>query len=102
MRMLRAAKALMIGILLWATVARAGKDVKKDMVKTVARAVLKLRAKVASVRITVDADDATVTVDGRPVGTTPLDKPVYVDPGKRVFVAEADGHSPARVEQEVS
>jgi len=79
--------------------ADAGKTVSAALRKEAKRAADRLRKLVARVTFQVDVEGAVVTVDGRPVGSTPIDGVIFVDPGDRVFAAEAEGYKPARLEQ---
>lgn len=49
------------------------------------------RAKVARLTITVDADGATVLVGGNPIGSSPLPKAIFVEPGSVTVQAVHDG-----------
>jgi tetratricopeptide (TPR) repeat protein len=49
----------------------------------------------ARLRIEVSADGAAVFVDGRRVGTSPLMKPVLVDPGEHAVRATLEGYAQA-------
>ncbi|MCC6995441.1 MAG: PEGA domain-containing protein [Deltaproteobacteria bacterium] len=82
--------------------AEAAGQVPAALKKEAQRAAGKLRPRVARVTFQVDVDGAVVTVDGRPVGSSPIEGVVYVDPGERVFLAEAEGYAPARLEQTLS
>jgi len=82
--------------------AEAAGQVPGALKKEAQRAAGKLRPRVARVTFQVDVDGAVVTVDGRPVGSAPIEGVVYVDPGERVFVAEAEGYAAARLEQTLS
>ncbi len=82
--------------------AEAAGQVPAALKKEAQRAAGKLRPRVARVTFQVDVDGAVVTVDGRPVGSAPIEGVVYVDPGERVFLAEAEGYAPARLEQTLS
>jgi hypothetical protein len=57
----------------------------EDVIKTV-------EPVVSRVRLAVDQVDAKVSVDGEPVGTTPLGKAVLVDVGSRVIRVEKPGY----------
>jgi hypothetical protein len=53
------------------------------------------KAKVGTVRVTVDAPGAEVLVDGKRVGMSPLAEPVFVDAGSREIEARFAGRAPA-------
>jgi len=57
------------------------------------------RARVAAVYAETDERDATLFVDGRSVGITPLADPIFVSPGRHVVAAKVEGR--ARVERAV-
>lgn len=51
------------------------------------------RRLVAALRISVDAPGAEVSIDGAPVGISPLAAEVFVDPGDRVVTARLAGYN---------
>lgn len=51
------------------------------------------KKKVALLNISVDAPGADVTVDGRAVGKSPIEDPLFVEPGPHVVAATKDGKS---------
>jgi len=53
-----------------------------------------LRPRVAALTITTDFGGAEVLVDGRRRGTTPLPRPLYVEPGSHQFAARRPGGAP--------
>jgi hypothetical protein len=55
----------------------------------------KSRLQVAAVTIRVSVDKADVFVDGKVVGTAPLEDVVFVDPGPRTIEAKLTGYDPA-------
>jgi hypothetical protein len=55
-----------------------------------------VRAQVGTLHVQVSVTGATVLVDGKPVGQAPLDREVFVDPGKRMIEARLPGYEPAR------
>jgi len=54
-----------------------------------------LRRKLASARITAVQDGAAVLLDGQVVGQTPLELPVYMEPGRHRLEARKEGHRAA-------
>ncbi|WP_437719796.1 hypothetical protein [Sorangium sp. So ce861] len=58
------------------------------------------KAKIGTVTVQVEAG-AEVLVDGQPVGTAPLDRPVFVEPGSRRFEARKPGTGSATQELQV-
>jgi hypothetical protein len=59
------------------------------------------KAQIGSVTIQVSAPGAQVLVDGQPVGTVPLDGPVFVEPGSRWFEVKGAGLALARKDVQV-
>jgi len=59
----------------------------EDNIANARQALAAAKAKVATVRVTAPKG-AEVTVDGRSLGTAPLEDAVFVAPGKRVFAAQ--------------
>lgn len=55
------------------------------------RAVQTLLTEVADLRVEVDLTGATIFVDGRSVGDTPREKPIYLDPGPHHLSVEKPG-----------
>jgi hypothetical protein len=53
-----------------------------------------LKKKLGSVKLTSMVDGATVSVDGKGVGKTPLELPIYLEPGKHEIKLEHTGHKP--------
>lgn len=53
-----------------------------------------LRKKLARVKVTSLAEGATLWVDGKAVGTTPFELPVYLEPGLHAFKLQRAGHEP--------
>ncbi|WP_437568871.1 hypothetical protein [Sorangium sp. So ce542] len=49
------------------------------------------KAHVGTLRIRVNVDDAQVLIDGKPIGYSPLEAQVFVDPGKRTIEARRSG-----------
>jgi len=57
----------------------------------VEKQVLKLKDRVGTVAIECPDEGAEITIDGRPVGVTPLAEPVMVSVGRRTIVAKLGG-----------
>ncbi|WP_437531268.1 PEGA domain-containing protein [Sorangium sp. So ce726] len=57
----------------------------------VERDIAVLRSRVATVEISTSAPDVEISVDGVPVGKTPLREPLLMSAGRRRIVAEAPG-----------
>ncbi|MDI7269749.1 MAG: PEGA domain-containing protein, partial [Myxococcota bacterium] len=63
--------------------------------REVENVVEEIRDAVGSVRVNVAVSGATVFVDGRLLGPSPLSEPVEMIRGQHTFRAEAEGHRPA-------
>ena len=53
------------------------------------------KAAVMTLRVVVNVEGATVLVDGKPVGTSPLENDVFVEPGTRTIGARLAGYADA-------
>lgn len=53
-----------------------------------------LQKGVCSLSVQANVSGATVSVDGRPVGTEPLKAPIFLEPGSHIIRAELDEHEP--------
>lgn len=49
------------------------------------------RKEIAIVRVRVNATGATILIDGQPVGQSPIEHELFLDPGEHRFVAEKNG-----------
>jgi tetratricopeptide (TPR) repeat protein len=61
-----------------------------------------LRKKLASAKVTCLVDGATVLVDGKGAGTTPLEIPLYFEAGTYTIAARKAGHRPSSKELTLS
>ena len=61
--------------------------------------IFRLEGAVARVEIQTNIADAQVTIDGKPVGTTPLDAPVRLMPGPHAIVVARAGYEQAIIER---
>lgn len=52
-----------------------------------------LKARLGRVTVTCPVSGATIKVDGKAVGTTPRDRPVYLEPGEHRLEACKEGHA---------
>jgi hypothetical protein len=59
-------------------------------------------AQVSAVTVTVNVPGAEVLINGKSVGKAPLEQPIYVNPGKVVCEAQAEGYTAARVSEGVA
>jgi len=66
-----------------------GAQVEGERLAAVTKDLADLEKRIANVTINVNANDATVLVDGKKVGTTPLSGPVAVSEGQRSISVEA-------------
>ncbi len=72
-----------------------GKQIDAKRRTEVEKEIATLKKLVSSVKVTVSVDGAKVYVDEKEVGTSPLDKPLVVNAGKRKISATKDGMLPA-------
>jgi hypothetical protein len=70
---------------------------KREPRELAQRRLAELRASLTSLSIQVSVAGAAVSVDGTPVGTSPLDAEVFVDPGSHVIGAKLNGYEDAKV-----
>jgi hypothetical protein len=76
-----------------------GSRIEPERREAVEQNLVELQKRVAALSITVDADGAKVAIDGRPVGTSPLEGKITVNVGRhQVSATASDG---ATVSQEV-
>ncbi len=71
-----------------------GKAAPREAIR---RAFEAARKEVAALTIRVSAQGAAVAVDGTPIGLSPFEVPVFVDPGKRTLEATLEAHLPTRI-----
>lgn len=71
-----------------------GAQIPADRREIVLKDIERLRSRVAYVKIEVNEAGATVSVDDRPVGTSPIPKAVAVSAGRRKITASSDGAAP--------
>lgn len=68
-----------------------------DKQRTFLKGVLtKARELVGTLSIQANVLHSEITIDGKPVGTAPLDREIFVDPGQHTVVATAPEYEPAR------
>jgi hypothetical protein len=65
-----------------------------EMLETARNALAEAKQQVGTLAIKVNRPGAEISVDSQPIGTAPLDHPVYLEPGQRVIAAR-DPSSPA-------
>lgn len=75
--------------------AQGGDSLPKERRDEVERELATLAPRVGSLALKVDVAGATITLDGREIGTSPLADEVLVNLGERRLVVTAPGHAPA-------
>jgi PEGA domain len=70
---------------------------KREPRELAEKRLMELRALLASLRIQVSAAGAMVSVDGAPVGRSPIEVEVFVDPGSHTVEGRLDGYDDAKV-----
>lgn len=70
---------------------------KSEPREAIRRALDAARNEVGALSITVNVRGASVAIDGQPVGLSPFDAPVFVEPGKRTVEATLEAHLPTRI-----
>jgi hypothetical protein len=56
-----------------------------------------VQTRIGTVTISVSSNGAELMLDGKALGTSPLEGPIFVDPGAHVVEATLKGHKPARM-----
>jgi tetratricopeptide (TPR) repeat protein len=74
---------------------------KSEPREAIRRAFNAARVEVATLQLKVNVQGAAVSIDGKAIGLSPFDVPVFVEPGKRVLVATLEAHLPTRIAIEV-
>ena len=72
-----------------------GTEVEPARATEVQKQVERLRARIATVRVTVNVPGADVEIDDISVGKAPLDKPIIVNPGRHRVSSSLGGYYPA-------
>jgi hypothetical protein len=70
-----------------------GSDAQRKLIDG---ALAEARTHVSAITVRVSVDRATVSVDGRPAGESPLAAEIFVEPGPHVVSAAAPGYLPAQ------
>jgi hypothetical protein len=73
-------------------------DAGPDIVADARRSVVQLTAKLGQIKITCSTPDATVSVDGKTVGRTPIAAPIWVVPGQHRIALKHPSYLPATVD----
>ncbi|WP_437753067.1 tetratricopeptide repeat protein [Sorangium sp. So ce1389] len=79
---------------------REAREIRPSDRDTAEEMLAEAKAKIGTVTVQVEAG-AEVLVDGQPVGTAPLERPVFVEPGSRRFEARKQGTGVASQELQV-
>ena len=70
-------------------------DAAPDVLSEARQSVVDLRDKLGQLRIECATPNATVTIDGKPVGVTPLAQPVWTTVGRHQIAVQRDTYVPA-------
>ncbi len=81
--------------------AESGEELPPDRRATVVRTIRALERRIATVTLSVEPRGAEIRVDGRVVGTAPLEGPLLLASGRRSLEVTAEGYVPVRDEVEV-
>ncbi len=71
-----------------------GKAAPREAIR---RALMAARKEVGALTVTVNVQGASVLIDGKSVGLSPFEAPIFVDPGKRTVEATLEAHLPTRI-----
>lgn len=74
---------------------KGAEDPKPELVAEVDKAIAEVRKELVALDLTVEQDDAVVSIDGKDIGLTPLDGPHYMTPGEHKYTVTLEGFSPA-------
>jgi tetratricopeptide (TPR) repeat protein len=77
-------------------------DAPEEIIAAARERLNQLKKKLCSVKVTSLINGATLGVDGKAEGKTPLELPVYLEPGRHEIVLDKDGYLPARRELELA
>lgn len=75
-------------------VLKGAEDPKPELVAQVDKAIEEVRKELIALDLTVEQDGAVVSLDGKDIGLTPLDGPLYMPPGGHKYTVTLDGYSP--------
>lgn len=70
---------------------------KSEPREAIRRALDAARKEVGALSIRVNVQGAAVTIDGKPIGLSPFEAAVFVEPGTRVVEATLEAHHPTRI-----
>jgi len=70
-------------------------DAPPETVAEARRSAAELKTKLGQIKVTCAIDGADVTVDGKPIGSTPLGEMVWTTPGRHQVAVQHAGFSPA-------
>jgi tetratricopeptide (TPR) repeat protein len=72
-----------------------GDRLDEEMKQALARQREEIHSVIAELSVRADRADATIAIDGEKVGTTPIDKPFILGPGKHEIAVSLDGFETA-------
>ena len=75
---------------------------KSEPREAIRRAFDAARKEVGALVVTVNVEGAKVSVDGKEIGLSPFDAPVFVEPGKRSIEASLEAHLPTRISIDIA
>ncbi|MDI1484748.1 PEGA domain-containing protein, partial [Polyangium sp. y55x31] len=81
---------------------REGQAAKPEDRQAAEKMFAEAKSKVGTLIVSVDEDGAEVQIDGKPVGTSPLNGAVFVEPGTRILTARKEGMPEAKKELTVA
>lgn len=81
------------------TMLKEGEDFGDEVIKEVEASIEEVKKNLVALDLTVEQDGATISVDGKVVGTTPLDGPYWMAPGRHSYEISLEGHK--SIEQQV-
>ncbi len=67
---------------------------KPELVEQVDKAVEEVRKELIALDLNVEQNGAVVSLDGKDIGLTPLDGPIYMPPGGHKYTVTLEGYSP--------
>ena len=74
---------------------------KSEPREAIRRAFDAARKEVGALVLTVNVQGAAVSIDGKAIGLSPFDAPVFVDPGERTIEATLEAHLPTKITIEI-
>jgi len=65
-----------------------------EIINAATKRLTELKKKLSSVKVSSLVEGATLRVDGKAVGKTPIELPIYLEPGSHELTLEREGHLP--------